>query len=246
MKKLVLYLGLWAISLGSSGQATELPQTSNLSVIPPTPEAAALIRFVEYPVSYYTGVPEISVPLYTVKSREISFPVSLNYHASGIKVEDVSGFVGLGWSLNAGGVISRVAHGSLSGQSVDIRDRDSVVAANDIRYLKYVANDITNASLDRYYYNFCGISGSFVIQSDGTIVQIPETENRIERISALSPLPGVPDKDFKITTPDGMMYYFHNREYIVSSGGDYTGSSWYLSKIVSFNRTDTVSFNYST
>lgn len=196
MKKLVFYLGLWAISLGSSGQATELPQTLNLSVIPPTPEAAALIRFVEYPVSYYTGVPEISVPLYTVKSREISFPVSLNYHASGIKVEDVSGFVGLGWSLNAGGVISRVAHGSLSGQSVDIRDRDSVVAANDIRYLKYVANDITNASLDRYYYNFCGISGSFVIQPDGTIVQIPETENRIERIFALSPLPGVPDKDF--------------------------------------------------
>ena len=110
MKKLVFYLGLWAISLGSSGQATELPQTSNLSVIPPTPEAAALIRFVEYPVSYYTGVPEISVPLYTVKSREISFPVSLNYHASGIKVEDVSGFVGLGWSLNAGGVVSRIEH----------------------------------------------------------------------------------------------------------------------------------------
>ena len=247
MKKLVFYLGLWAISLGSSGQATELPQTSNLSVIPPTPEAAALIRFVEYPVSYYTGVPEISVPLYTVKSREISFPVSLNYHASGIKVEDVSGFVGLGWSLNAGGVVSRIEHNTFGeGLSIDLRDRDSVAAANDIYYLKYVANDITDASLDRYYYNFCSISGSFVIQPDGTIVQIPETENRIERISALSPLPGVPDKDFKITTPDGMMYYFHNREYIVSNRGNYTGSSWYLSKIVSFNRTDTVSFNYST
>lgn len=245
MKKTILFLCLSVAVFSAYTQENEIPQLASLKITPPTPEAAALIRFVEYPVSYCTGVPEITVPLYSVKSREISFPVTLNYHASGIKVEDVSGFVGLGWSLNAGGVISRVAHGGMDEYGVDMRDKDSVVATNDFRYLKRVANNIYNASLDRYYYNFCDISGSFVIQPNGTIVQIPETENRIERIPALSSADDVLSKDFKITTPDGTMYYFQNQEYSVSSDGSCTGSSWYLSKIISFNQTDTVSFNYS-
>lgn len=142
MKKTILFLCLSVAVFSAYTQENEIPQLASLKITPPTPEAAALIRFVEYPVSYCTGGPEITVPLYSVKSREISFPVTLNYHASGIKVEDVSGFVGLGWSLNAGGVISRVAHGGMDEYGVDMRDKDSVVATNDFRYLKRVANNI--------------------------------------------------------------------------------------------------------
>ena len=35
-------------------------------------------------------------------------PVSINYHAGGIRVQDIASNVGLGWNLNAGGQITRI------------------------------------------------------------------------------------------------------------------------------------------
>ena len=69
-------------------------------------------KYGEIPVSEYTGVPEISIPLYTVQDGELSLPLSLTYHASGIKVAQEATWVGLGWDLQAGGCINRVVSGS--------------------------------------------------------------------------------------------------------------------------------------
>lgn len=74
--------------------------------IPPTPEAAALAKFAQVPVSYSTGTPNISIPLYEIKLREVSLPISLNYHAGGIRVDEIASSAGLGWTLAAGGNIS--------------------------------------------------------------------------------------------------------------------------------------------
>nr|WP_179413724.1 hypothetical protein [Mucilaginibacter sp. E4BP6] len=63
------------------------------------------------PVSYFTGVPDISIPLYEVKGKKISLPIALNYNASGLRPEVHPGWVGNGWSLSAGGVITRKANG---------------------------------------------------------------------------------------------------------------------------------------
>ncbi len=84
-----------------------LPQFTNL-----TPEAASLGRYGAFQVSEYTGTANISVPLYTVESGDISFPISLYYDASGIKVEQDATFVGLGWNLNYGGMISHIVCGN--------------------------------------------------------------------------------------------------------------------------------------
>src|ERR1700722_18726695 len=51
------------------------------TVVPPTPNAAAFQKYGDIPVSAYTGVPDISIPLYTAKFRDISIPISLSYHA---------------------------------------------------------------------------------------------------------------------------------------------------------------------
>jgi YD repeat-containing protein len=77
------------------------------SVAPPSPEAASLGKYGDIPVSYHTGVPNISVPLYELKEGNVTLPVSLSYHASGVRVSEVASWVGLGWTLNAGGVITR-------------------------------------------------------------------------------------------------------------------------------------------
>ena len=86
--------------------------------VPPTPNAAALGEFGDIPVSHHTGVPNISVPIFTVTEGELSLPISLDYHSSGVKVDEISSWVGLGWSLNAGGMISRsVIGGADEGRS---------------------------------------------------------------------------------------------------------------------------------
>ena len=70
--------------------------------IPNEPTAAALGEYGEVPVSLHTGVPNISIPIFEVKGKKLSLPISLSYHAGGIKVEEVASWVGLGWSLQAG------------------------------------------------------------------------------------------------------------------------------------------------
>src|SRR5262245_52897899 len=76
-------------------------------IVPPAPDVANLQRYGDLPISTYTGTPSISIPLYEVKSWDISVPISISYNASGIRVADEAGRVGLGWVLNAGGAISR-------------------------------------------------------------------------------------------------------------------------------------------
>jgi len=87
------------------------------TILPPSPNAAALGKFGSMPVSLYTGTPNISIPLYTLRGRELAVPISLDYHASGIKVEEVASNVGLGWALNAGGQITREVRGQADGPS---------------------------------------------------------------------------------------------------------------------------------
>lgn len=81
------------------------------SAIPASADAAALGKYGSIPVSPYTGVPNISIPLYTIKSGDLTLPISLSYHAGGIKVEEMASSVGLGWVLNAGGAITRTVRG---------------------------------------------------------------------------------------------------------------------------------------
>lgn len=86
--------------LPSAGVALPLP---NL----PSANATALGNYGNYPISYTNGTPNISVPLYEIKTAKISLPISLSYHANGIKVTEQATSVGLGWTLNAGGAITR-------------------------------------------------------------------------------------------------------------------------------------------
>lgn len=78
------------------------------TVNPNIPETANLGKYVDFPVSYYTGIPEIEIPLYNLTLNDFNLPVSLNYHAKGIQVGENASCVGLGWNLMAGGCITRV------------------------------------------------------------------------------------------------------------------------------------------
>ena len=80
--------------------------------VPHSPEAESLLKYEEIPVDEFTGVPSINIPISSVSSGDVSLPVNLSYHASGLKVNEIANRVGAGWSLSTGGVISRTIMGN--------------------------------------------------------------------------------------------------------------------------------------
>jgi len=142
-------------------------------VIPPSPEAASLGKYADIPIGKYTGIPNINIPLYEIKSRDITVPISLSYHASGVKVEEEASWVGMGWSLNAGGVITRSVRGNddfLQGVN-DTGYLYSIPVPADTtdpnfngNYLVSLCNGDNDSQQDIFYYNFLGSSGKFLLK----------------------------------------------------------------------------------
>lgn len=51
-----------------------------------SPEAASIGKFGNVPVSYFTGVPGVSIPVYEINIGKTRLPISLDYQAGGIKM----------------------------------------------------------------------------------------------------------------------------------------------------------------
>ncbi|MCK4664666.1 MAG: hypothetical protein KAT68_17485 [Bacteroidales bacterium] len=113
---------------------------------PPSPTASALGKYAEIPVKTYTGVPQINIPIYNIEVRNLSLPISLSYHSSGIKVEEEASWVGLGWSLNAGGVITRTVKGLPD-------DLYGTRARTNEKYYRPVYDEVSSYNQVGYFYN---------------------------------------------------------------------------------------------
>jgi YD repeat-containing protein len=74
---------------------------------PNSPSVSQFARYGDYPVDYSKGLIDMSVSIYDIKTKKHLVPISLNFHTSGRRPSDQSGICGLGWNLNAGGMISR-------------------------------------------------------------------------------------------------------------------------------------------
>jgi len=80
--------------------------------IPLPPESYQFKKRLLNNVSLYTGQPSIDIPLYSINLDGMEIPISISYNTGGIKVEEDATSVGLGWSLNIGGQITRNNHGA--------------------------------------------------------------------------------------------------------------------------------------
>lgn len=76
------------------------------------PEVTKMQKNIEVPISLFTGEASVSIPLYTLKSKAITVPITLDYRTGGIKADEVAGMFGIGWTLNAGGSITRSVRGN--------------------------------------------------------------------------------------------------------------------------------------
>jgi len=108
---LLLFLLLFGKATSQQVENIYQQELNKMVSIPNSPEAQAFISYGDIDVSLYTGTPNIVLPLHVFRGRELDLPISLTYDASGIKVEQLSTWAGLGWNLNVGGRISRVPNG---------------------------------------------------------------------------------------------------------------------------------------
>ncbi len=207
-----------------------------LRVIPPSPTAAALGKYIDFPVSHYTGIPQIQIPLYNIEQKNMKIPISLSYHAKGNKVEDISSWIGLGWSLNAGGVITRAVKGipddyfhyieeyQSSGTHEERRNeyRTGLFETNEL--MEQISGDDENEKLvgvfnsvrsdfldlepDMFYVNCFSFKFRFVFDRDENLHLIPQSDKRV-----------IPSKDgngkitaFTVIDEEGNKFIFNRAE----------------------------------
>lgn len=104
---LLSYVDLHGQELSATDMGYDYPRNLSNLVVNPTPEATAMYRYQDCPVSYATGAAEISIPLLECRSGDLGIALSLSYHTGGIKVSDETGSIALGWSLRGLGHVSR-------------------------------------------------------------------------------------------------------------------------------------------
>ena len=94
----------------TSVQAQETSDLTDVHFYPPS--AVSMMKYIDYPVSHRTGIPEISIPLYTVRSGSLELPVNLSFHLDDFtRVNQLAGAAGAGWSLSCDMQVSRIING---------------------------------------------------------------------------------------------------------------------------------------
>ena len=229
-------------------------------VVMPAPNAASLGKYGDIPVSYFTGVPSISIPIYNVQCGPLSLPISLNYHASGIKIGEPASWVGLGWSLDAGGMISRSVLGIPDESTLGyltVGEPDLTLNNGINQTIEFIAQGIKDGEPDLFSFNIGGYSGKFMFDKDGNYHIIPKQDLKLEwKLGTFSTTAYQNEfVSFTMTTPDGTRYIFGqlpsesgNMGAEITSddlgGMPFVTSSWVLRKIESYDKKYSINLAY--
>lgn len=231
-----------ALVLRSSSTGTPNPLGTDFSVVsnvnqmaPVSPNAASLGRFGAMPVGHYTGTPNISIPVYEMDLDGKKIPVSISYHASGIKVAQEASVIGLGWALNAGGCITKEIkgwddfrsypngyyHSSWSPQcgteNYRIVDDWAIWSRDEHEYYRHMENEWEREP-DLFHFNFAAFSGTMFFDLNNT----GENTNSIAKAiiqnekNYLDTRFYIYENAWVITDASGFKYYFNTHENTIS------------------------------
>ena len=238
-------------------------------IVMPSPNVASLARYGEIPVNNSTGTPSISVPIHNITYGNLSMPISLSYHAGGVKVGDISSWVGLGWSLNGGSVVSRSVAGNPDDEWNGYIYTRGAWTSSELseEQSNILLTEETSADPEPDIFSFSAgdYSGKFIIDRNGKVNLIPlqNVKVLVNHVDGLVTL-AVNQKitGFTIITPDGTKYIYGIKEGIVqngiersipksSSGGRSLSSppyysSWFLIRVESHDSKYMIDLEYET
>jgi len=93
MKKLILFS---VYVLSTYLLLAQDPMLQQLNPLPVSPNAAAFTKYGDIPVSRVPECLIISIPIYTIATEAFNLPISLSYHAGGIKGRGICHQRGIG------------------------------------------------------------------------------------------------------------------------------------------------------
>lgn len=171
------------------------------------PDVASFEKIELNKIKKYTGKADVDVPVFTIKSGNITFPIALSYNTGGIKVDQVASDVGLGWSLsqcvitrniNGGNDFNSVGYNSVPNSGYTFSTQQELNHDVNIRQQRYgKIGYFLNQSLNRHLtvndrtidfipdqYNFYSpeFSTNFFFQNINTPVEINPKGTKITAV----------------------------------------------------------------
>jgi hypothetical protein len=225
----------------------------NDNYAPPSPTAVGFIMQNNTSVDLYTGTVNVNLPIMEIPGRRLKVPIALNYATGGIKVQEVPGWVGSGWNIQAGGMITRIVRG-LPDENADgfcgtndVGEKAS--AAIDADYLDKVVDRVWDSEPDLFYFNFPGHAGKFVLDAQGNPT--------LAKFVNVDIIPGIcqstGDGSWTIYDESGTKYVFGKATSARETSNMKAGSidmnyvsTWYLSEISDPSGEDLITFSYTT
>jgi len=228
-----------------------------------TPEVSAFNRNIETPVSLYTGVPNINIPLFEINIKGVNVPIRLDYHSGGIRVDQEATWVGLGWNLSYGGEVSRKIRGIADEYLYMRTTPNSVNTVNNFMSLPNITSTPNSGQLERYeriknakyalhdympdefYYSVLGYSGRFMFsQAMNKFVLFPREDIAIAKQN----IAGNDNINFwNLKLPDGTSVDFGKNGFTAGEatafGPKVVRNSWFI-KTIRNNYNDSIVYDY--
>lgn len=181
MKIKVYILSVTLVFVNVFGSYSQGEYSSSVSgAIPPTAAAMSYGKLANVPVDLSTGTSAVDIPIANLSDGPLSHNVSLSYHTGGIRVSELAGDVGLGWHLNAGGIVSREIRG-LPDDVEDgyLRSGQSLIITNN-NHVEDVGDGLRDGEPDLFSYSIAGLTGKFMFDELGQINHIPASDVKID------------------------------------------------------------------
>ena len=231
----------------TSVQAQETSDLTDVHFYPPS--AVSMMKYIDYPVSHRTGIPEISIPLYTVRSGSLELPVNLSFHLDDFtRVNQLAGAAGAGWSLSCDMQVSRIINGvddlKTTGylhtgiSKPDITSTTLVRSTTDRMRLLWRKG--ADEDPDRFYYKLLNGGGSFYIERELGPKTVPVTGDRIV-------FDELGTETFVITGTDGTIYHFSSAVADTASeipSDIKSKTAWKCTEIESADGGSSITFSY--
>ena len=206
-------------------------------------------KYADIVPNLYTGAQVIPIDLAQLKEGPLSIGVSLHYHASGLRANELASSVGLGWILNCGGVITRSIRQLPDDHVNGYMNKGHLLQGTlTSTLLNQVTNGEIDGEVDIFSYNVNGMSGKFIVDHNEVVHHIPSSDVDIEYYND-----GNGQHGFILQDVQGTRYTFGGSGYYESTSyrpaalspvQNFT-SSWFLKKIETHEGLHAITIHYS-
>lgn len=218
-------------------------------IIPPNPTSQEFQKYLGYPVSPATGLANISIPFYNLQLPGISIPFSLQYHASGIKVEQAYGCIGYGWTMFPQFKITR----TVMGKPDEYYRTDNPMEPPNSSYSDYASyivdiapsadgsssngggGTVNDGQFDIFSISLPNYNGNFILKRNGNVftsVSIPDAPLKITVTDTYL-------RSFEVKDDKGIRYIFNDL------AGGVPITDWMLTQIILPGTNNTITLQYT-